>query len=93
MGEWRENKGESTENPWILLANLGDQAFLVRSHLAIGDRLVIVPTGKKEVNISLETRGPSKNQDSAVSKKSPSRKRHHTRWVRVLFPSPLFVAP
>ncbi len=69
------------------------EGFLVRSHLAIGDRLVIVPAGKKEVNISLETGSPSKNGDSAVSKKTASRKRHHAGWVRVLFPSPLFVAP
>ncbi len=69
------------------------EGFLVRSHLAVGDRLVIVPAGKKEVNISLETGPPGKSGDPAVSKKSASRKRHHTTWVRVLFPSPLFVAP
>lgn len=69
------------------------EGFLVRSHLAIGDRLVIVPAGKKEVNITLETGSPSKSGDPAVSKKSANRKRHHARWVQVLFPSPLFVAP
>jgi len=69
------------------------EGFLVRTHLAIGDRLVIVPAGKREVKISLETGDPSKSRGSGASITSASRKRRHTRWVRVLFPSPLFVAP
>ena len=67
--------------------------FLIRNHLSVGDRLVIVPAGKKEVNISLEAGGPIESRDSEVSQNSASRKGRHTRWVRVLFPSPMFVAP
>ena len=69
------------------------EGFLVRNHLAVGDRLEIVPVGKKEVSITLETGSPGKSRDSKVSQNAASRKRSHTRWVRVLFPSPLFVAP
>ena len=69
------------------------EGFIVRSQLAIGDKLAIVRAGKKEVNISLETGAPGKTGDTAVSKNSASRKKHHAGWARVLFPSPLFVAP
>ena len=69
------------------------EGFLIRNHLAVGDRLVIVPVGKKEVNISLETGSPGESRGSGAPQNAASRKRRHTKWVRVIFPSPLFVAP
>ena len=69
------------------------EGFIVHNHLAVGDRLVMVPVGKKEMDISLETGSPNESPSSGESKNSASQKVRHTRWARVLFPSPLFVAP
>ena len=72
------------------------EGFLISNRLAVGDRLVIVPAGKKEADISLET-GSAKetlaSRDSEVSQNTASPKWRPTRWARMLFPSPLFVAP
>ena len=69
------------------------EGFIVRNHWVVGDKLEIVPVGKKEVNISLESGNPSETRDSGVSQDSSSRKWLPSRWGRMLFPSPLFVAP
>ena len=75
------------------------EGFLIHNHLAVGDRLLIAPAGKKEVKITLQTReagksgDPSESLGSGASKNSASGKGSKTRWVRILFPSPLFVAP
>ena len=69
------------------------EGFIVRNRLSVGDRLVIAPVGKKEVEISLKTGSLSESLGSEASRNSASRKKGHNRWMQVLFPSLLFVAP